>query len=135
MKNKIQSYLFLSEIFPEHTFSVAKATLEIALSVCQLVSNPLSSNNFNHQLTLFIKQLQSTINFNHQSTLIIIHLFDFSSPLSGLIRLFVLFLFRMKPSFAQPTVGYLCHEAIMPSKYNQLLPGGTKIEKFTITIF
>ena len=31
----------------------------------------------------------SSVNFNHQSTLIIIHLFDFSSPLSRLFRLCV----------------------------------------------
>ena len=38
-------------------FSVAKATLEIALSVCSLVCNTFSSINFNHQMTLIINRL------------------------------------------------------------------------------
>ena len=40
---------------------------------------------------LVIIQLYSSNDFNNELTLIIIHLFNFSSPLSRLLRLFVLF--------------------------------------------
>ena len=68
-------------------FSVAKATLEIALSVHPLVSpfvTPFQQES--SRSTLIINY------FIHQSTLITIHLFNFSSTLSRLLRLLVLFI-------------------------------------------
>ena len=42
-----------------------------------------------------VSGFQSSIDINHQSTLIIIHLFDFSSPLSRLLRLFILLILNL----------------------------------------
>ena len=50
------------------------------------------SINFHHLSNFIINQLSSLLNFDHQSTLIVNQLFNFSSPLSRLLRLLVLFL-------------------------------------------
>ena len=46
-------------------------------------------------MTFIINQCSSSNNFNHQLTLIIIHLFNFSSPLSLLLGLLAFFLYYL----------------------------------------
>ena len=64
---------------------VAKATLEIALSVCKAISNQESSINFllsmdfSHESTLLINQLSSLLDFPHQPTFLVNH---FSSSIN-----------------------------------------------------
>ena len=69
----------------KHFLSVAKATLDLALSVC--LSICLSVFN---GISIKSHQSKSSIHFNNQSTLIIIQLFNLSLTLKHLLLVFII---------------------------------------------